>query len=317
MDDFDSEEHYESYSDYKAKKKKKINKRGYVLLTLVCALLALVCAYLAYLLFFDNGPKPQTKANDKPAPSRMVGGQLPKEDAKAPAGVKEQKPASNKDAVKAAQAAQDNGKVNGGKTSASTASDGANTAKANNENTSPSTIKDTGKYAALYGNAKYLIHIHKQSYLLELFEKGKNAPIRTYSIAVARNSGDKQRTGDNRTPTSWGNVVGIPQHYQGAKIGVASSAAPFRVEEICDASSWSHDFKDGKGVIPHAYGPWFISLDTGWDGIGIHGTHDPNSIGTKASEGCIRMHNKDVAEVKTIICSYNGGIGTRVVITED
>ncbi|MDD6850571.1 MAG: L,D-transpeptidase [Veillonellaceae bacterium] len=60
-----------------------------------------------------------------------------------------------------------------------------------------------------------------------------------------------------------------------------------------------------------------MSLNTGWDGIGIHGTHDPNSIGTNASEGCIRMYNQDVAELKEIICQYNGGIGVNVVITED
>ena len=178
-------------------------------------------------------------------------------------------------------------------------------------------ITKDNKYEKLFGDAKYLIHVHKRTYKLELFKKGNSNPIKTYGIAVAKNNGDKKKSGDNRTPTSWGNAVDIPKSYAGAKYGISSKTVPFRVEEICEASSWTHDFNDGKGVINGAYGPWFISLDTGWDGIGIHGTHDPKSIGTNASEGCIRLNNKDVAELKSIIYSDNKGIGTRVIITED
>ena len=189
-----------------------------------------------------------------------------------------------------------------------------------NNNKAPFAIKEkkgVNKFDELFGEAKYLIYIHKRNYKLELFEKGNDSPIKIYDIAVAKNPGDKKKTGDNRTPTSWGNVISIPKSYTGAKFGVSSKIVPFRVEEICDASSWTHDFNDGKGVIEGAYGPWFISLDTGWDGIGIHGTHDPESIRTNASEGCIRLKNKDVSELKRIIHSDNKGIGTRVIITED
>lgn len=169
----------------------------------------------------------------------------------------------------------------------------------------------------IFGDAKYLICIHKLSYKLDLYEKGSENPIRSFPIAVAKNTGDKQRPGDNKTPTSWGNIVAIPAEYKGADVGVKSSDVPFRVEEICEASYWTHDFNDGKGIIEGAYGPWFISLDTGWEGIGIHGTHDPNSIGTNASEGCIRLLNKDIIELKEIISTDNGGIGTKVIIKED
>ena len=155
---------------------------------------------------------------------------------------------------------------------------------------------------------QHLIRIHKQSYRLELFEDGKAQPLKEYSIAVAKNPGDKQKTGDNRTPTSWGSAAVIPAKYLGAGVGVASAEVPFVVEEICDASFWTHDFGDGKGEIAGAYGPWFISLDTGWIGIGIHGTHDPASIGTMASEGCIRMHNQDVAELKNLIYGPAKGV---------
>lgn len=171
--------------------------------------------------------------------------------------------------------------------------------------------------SALFGNARYLICIHKQSYRLDVYQQGVEEAVCSYPIAVAKNPGDKQYTGDNRTPTSWGSAAAIPSYYAGAAAGVPSAQVPFRIEEVCPAHYWTHDFGDGKGVIEGAYGPWFLSLDTGWIGIGIHGTHDPASIGTMASEGCIRLRNADIQSLKELVCSDNGGIGTGVIITED
>jgi lipoprotein-anchoring transpeptidase ErfK/SrfK len=51
-------------------------------------------------------------------------------------------------------------------------------------------------------------------------------------------------------------------------------------------------------VIEKAYGPWFIRLKTGWKGIGIHGTHAPSSIGKNDTEGCIRLRNEELVELK-------------------
>lgn len=113
--------------------------------------------------------------------------------------------------------------------------------------------------------------------------------IKAYGIAVGKNPGQKERAGDCRTPE--GN---------------------FTVQQIQNAGSWTHDFKDGKGVIMGAYGPWFIRLKTGWNGIGIHGTHDPGSIGTDVTEGCIRLQNKDVEELKKQYIK----VGLPVVIEE-
>lgn len=43
------------------------------------------------------------------------------------------------------------------------------------------------------------------------------------------------------------------------------------------------------------YGPYFIRLLTPpHEGIGIHGTNDEASIGSRASAGCIRLHNDDL-----------------------
>lgn len=36
---------------------------------------------------------------------------------------------------------------------------------------------------------------------------------------------------------------------------------------------------------------------THWSGYAVHGTNKPNSIGTEASHGCLRMFNKDVTEL--------------------
>ena len=123
-------------------------------------------------------------------------------------------------------------------------------------------------------SGKYSIKVSKSTYTLTLYNG--DTPVKEYPIAVGKNPGDKQKVGDNRTPV--GN---------------------FKVVSIENASNWSHDFRDGKGIIKGAYGPWFLRLDAkGWKGIGIHGTHDPDSRGTNATEGCIRLSNEDIAELK-------------------
>ena len=73
----------------------------------------------------------------------------------------------------------------------------------------------------------------------------------------------------------------------------------FYVSEIENATTWGHDFKDGKGRIEGAYGPWFIRLEVpGHKGIGIHGTHKPESIGTRDTEGCVRLQNADIDDLR-------------------
>lgn len=61
---------------------------------------------------------------------------------------------------------------------------------------------------------------------------------------------------------------------------------------------------------PDVYGPKVICLapvdiKTGEilnsDGQFIHGTNDPNSIGEKASKGCVRMHNDDVEMLASVL----------------
>lgn len=119
---------------------------------------------------------------------------------------------------------------------------------------------------------KFWIRIDKAAFMLSTWE-GKNF-LSGYTIAVGENGGNKERVGDRRTPE------GI-----------------FKVERKNDSRAWVHDFGDGKGPVEGAYGPWFIRLDTGWKGIGIHGTHDPSSLGRMVTEGCIRMSNESLLEI--------------------
>ena len=95
--------------------------------------------------------------------------------------------------------------------------------------------------------------------------------VATYPIACGMNIGQKRVTGDHRTPEGY-----------------------FLLEKIHDSANWGHDFHDGNGFIKHAYGPYFLRLRTGFQGIGIHGTHAPGSIGSRATEGCIRLENNNV-----------------------
>lgn len=122
------------------------------------------------------------------------------------------------------------------------------------------------------------IVISKQSMTLTLFDVD-NRVICRFPIACGRNLGNKSRVGDMKTPEG-----------------------DFTVQQIQPASTWTHDFGDGKGEIKGCYGNWFIRLKTPpHTGIGIHGTHDPSSIGTRATEGCIRLHNADLDSLKPMV----------------
>lgn len=114
--------------------------------------------------------------------------------------------------------------------------------------------------------------------------------LKQYGISCAVNYGPKQVSGDHKTPE-----------------GV------FKINQLLYAKGLSHDFRDGKGPVKDAYGPWFLRLDVPgfWD-IGIHGTPFPESIGTRATEGCIRLRNNDILELKNLV-----KVGTTVIILPD
>ncbi len=109
-------------------------------------------------------------------------------------------------------------------------------------------------------------------------------------VCVGTNYGDKQHRGDRRTPEG-----------------------TFYISGIHNSRNWSHNFHNGKGAVPYAYGPWFFRLRAGqWRTIGIHGTCYPESIGKRESEGCVRLNNDDLVKLREFVY-----VGMKVVILPD
>lgn len=133
------------------------------------------------------------------------------------------------------------------------------------------------------------IIVDKQAFTLTLVSSAGEA-IKEYGIACAVNYGPKKVRGDHKTPEG-----------------------TFKITQLLYAKGLSHDFGDGKGPVRDAYGPWFLRLGVpGFIDIGIHGTPFPESIGSRATEGCIRMRNDDITDLKQRV-----KVGTRVIILPD
>ena len=131
--------------------------------------------------------------------------------------------------------------------------------------------------------------VDKQALTLSLMAPDSTL-IKCYPIACGTNYGTKTRKGDRKTPEGC-----------------------FHINQVLNARGLSHDFGDGKGPVRDAYGPWFLRLDVpGYRDIGIHGTHLPESIGSRATEGCIRLRNEDIKDLKGHV-----GVGTPVIILPD
>lgn len=142
---------------------------------------------------------------------------------------------------------------------------------------------------AVFGqsNGSYIV-VDKPS--LKLYVIAGRDTLLTAPVCVGKNLGNKQRSGDMRTPEG-----------------------SFTISQIQDASYWTHDFGDGAGARKGAYGPWFFRLKMPkWTSIGIHGTCFPERIGTRDSEGCIRLSNKDLNRLKPHIYE-----GMKVIVTPD
>ncbi|MCQ2288012.1 MAG: L,D-transpeptidase [Muribaculaceae bacterium] len=141
------------------------------------------------------------------------------------------------------------------------------------------------------------ILISKKDWRLYVYGKinGEEVLLAKYPCCLSKNEGQKQRSGDMKTPSSY-------------------PGKPFTIQQIQDASGWKHNFKDGRGSIL-AYGHWFLRLKTpGHSGIGIHGsTNNENSVPGRASEGCIRLRDKDIIDLKTRYAR----VGMQVIILDE
>jgi lipoprotein-anchoring transpeptidase ErfK/SrfK len=121
---------------------------------------------------------------------------------------------------------------------------------------------------ALCGNR---IVVSKKALMLYVINEESDT-IFQRPIACGENFGNKTMIGDKKAPEG-----------------------EFKIKKMYDATSWKHDFGDGQGMRLGAYGPLFFRLNVpGFNDIGIHGTIFPESIGTRSSEGCVRMKNEDI-----------------------
>lgn len=168
-------------------------------------------------------------------------------------------------------------------------------------------VADLDDEAAIYEEKvdpkKAFIIVSKREYRLYVYNTEKDTTLAaSFPVCYAKNPGQKHAKGDNSTPE-------------------CSMKAPFKVSEIKDASSWNHDFGDGRGEIP-SYGAWFHRLDLSNSfpdnedvaknrSIGIHGsTSNEPSVPGRDSEGCIRLRDADII---TLHDNYIA-VGTKVVV---
>ena len=138
------------------------------------------------------------------------------------------------------------------------------------------------------------IIMSKKDYYLYVYEpQGEDTVlVARYDCCFAQKKGQKEKKGDMRTPH-------------------CTMANPFHITQIVDASTWEHDFGDGRGPIK-SYGNYFHRLETpGHTGIGIHGsTNNEASVPGRASEGCIRLHDDDIID----LAEHFAFVGMKVVI---
>ena len=153
------------------------------------------------------------------------------------------------------------------------------TAYVSNEDGNESYRPDTAKlfYEGHIDKEKTFIVISKLNLQLSVYAEvnGDTTLIARYPVCLSRNKGQKEKSGDMKTPES-------------------EPGKPFTIKQIQDASDWEHDFGDGRGKIL-AYGHWFLRLETPFSGIGIHGsTNNEDKMPGRDSEGCIRMRDNDL-----------------------
>ena len=152
-------------------------------------------------------------------------------------------------------------------------------------------------YSDVVNPKNCFIVISKPEYRLFVCEVvGADTLKRAYfPVCVGKAKGQKQKKGDMKTPE-------------------CTVENPFTITEIVDASNWHHDFGDGRGSIL-SYGHWFMRLKTpGHSGIGIHGsTNNESSVPGRGSEGCIRLRDDDLIQLK----EKYAFVGMRVVILPD
>ena len=157
---------------------------------------------------------------------------------------------------------------------------------------------DTAKvfFEGAYDAGSAFVVISKRELRLNVYAtvNGDTTLIARYPVCLTRLKGQKEKEGDMKTPS-------------------CTMDEPFTISEIKDASTWVHDFGDGRGPIL-AYGKWFLRLETPHKGIGIHGnTGNEDKMPGRDSEGCIRLSDSDIIHFK----EHYAEVGMKVVIKDE
>ena len=162
------------------------------------------------------------------------------------------------------------------------------------------------KFKQLSGvkGALMLVNNYKENAILREGRKVR-LPKGTWTVVV-----------DKSLYTLWICYEGAPFKAYRITIGAENKPTPvtkFTVGNKNPKPAWwpPADMKvTGKIPVPYGdpqnpLGEWWVALDHDLHhGIGIHGTNDPGSIGSKASNGCVRMLNEEVGDVAAV--AYKG-----------
>ncbi|MGG6295497.1 L,D-transpeptidase [Leptolyngbya sp. AN02str] len=95
--------------------------------------------------------------------------------------------------------------------------------------------------------------------------------------------------------------------------GWQTPVGSFEVKQMIVDPAWQHPFTGE--VIPggtpqNPLGNYWIGFWTdGTNWVGMHGTPNPETVGTAASHGCIRLYNEDIQELFNLV-----SMGTPVVV---
>ena len=134
--------------------------------------------------------------------------------------------------------------------------------------------EDNEEVSGDVAEADYIV-ISKERMNLKLYDR-ENRLICRFPISLGSHYGDKQELGDLKTPEG-----------------------EFYIVQIQRASHWMYN--NGKENIKGYYGNWFIRLNTKYSGIGIHGTHEPELIGQRTTEGSVRLNNYHLDSLRAMI----------------
>ncbi|MGB3614246.1 MAG: L,D-transpeptidase [Elainellaceae cyanobacterium] len=120
------------------------------------------------------------------------------------------------------------------------------------------------------------------------------------------------RLSDRRVYLYRGDDVEVSYPVAVGKGGWETPTGSYEVMTMIEHPSWENPFTGG--VIPA--GPdnplgerWIGFWTDGRNFIGFHGTPNEGSVGRAASHGCVRMYNRDIRELFTLVA-----VGTSVAV---